>query len=147
MVIIVRFLKDQQKTKCNLTFWYFYFVRLQKQMNFGISLKIWKMIKGRQVFFQRFFILILSLFAIFHHTIWFILISSNLPFMEQYLKLNYIPNKKCSAGQSWSVCNKASLLLKNTLYGHMKTLMKIPTQENNSVTSLFPSALKYLPQK
>ena len=147
MVIIVRFLKDQQKTKCNLTFWYFYFVRLQKQMNFGISLKIWKMIKGRQVFFQRFFILILSLFAIFHQTIWSILISSNLPFMEQYLKLNHIPNKKCSAGQSWSVCNKASLLLKNTLYSHMKTLRKIPTQENNSVTSLFPSASKYLPQK
>ena len=80
-----------------------------------------------------------------HHTIWSILISSNLPFMEQYLKLNYIPNKKCSAGQSWSVCNKASLLLKNTLYGHMKTLMKISTQENNPVT--FPFRFKIITAK
>ena len=67
--------------------------------------------------------------------------------MEQYLKSNYAPNKKCATGKGWSVCNRASLMLKNTLYGHMKTLMQAPKQINIPVTSLFPSASIYLPRK
>ena len=70
----------------------------------GSFTKLWRMLYVTLTHFTQFVTII--------GTIWSILISSNLPFMEQYLKLNYIPNKKCSAGQSWSVCNKASLLLK-----------------------------------
>ena len=103
----------------------------------GSFTKLWRMLYVTLTHFTQFVTII--------GTIWSILISSNLPFMEQYLKLNYIPNKKCSAGQSWSVCNKASLLLKNTLYGHMKTLMKISTQENNPVT--FPFRFKIITTK
>ena len=47
--------------------------------------------------------------------------------MQQYLNANYIPNKNCANGQTWGVCNKAALMLKDALLVHAENLMNTET--------------------
>ena len=53
--------------------------------------------------------------------------------MQQYLNVNR-RRKNCVPGPTYAVCNKAALMLKNTLLGHSRRLMKI---SDGSLADLF----------